>query len=137
MSLLVERLAGLRRHLDHLGDLRPRVASPDALRRDLSLHNNILFSLLIICQSVIDLASEVSSRRGLRFGDYTEAVQNLAAFPEFPPETIRSLERLPGFRNALLQGCVTLDYQRVVDALDQLQPIEEFLKVVRRMEAGQ
>lgn len=135
MSLLVERLAGLRRHLDHLRDLRPRVADPDSLRNNLSLHNDVLFSLLTVCQSVIDLASEVSSRRGLRFGDSTEAVRNLAAFPEFPEETVRHLERLPGFRNALLQGCATLNYQRVVDALDQLQPVEEFLETVRRMGA--
>lgn len=136
MSPAAERLAELRRHLDHLRDLRPRVAGPDSLRRDLSLHNDVLFSLLTVCQSVIDLASEVSSRRGLRFGDYTEAVRNLAAFPEFRTETVRSLERLPGFRNVLIHEYATLDYQRVVDALDQLQPIEDFLEAVRRMEAG-
>lgn len=135
MSPAAERLAELRRHLDHLRDLRPRVAGPDSLRRDLSLHNDVLFSLLTICQSVIDLASEVSSRRGLRFGDYTEAVRNLAAFPEFRAETVRHLERLPGFRNVLIHEYATLDYQRVVDALDQLQPVEEFLEAVRRMEA--
>lgn len=136
MSPAAERLAELRRHLDHLHDLRPRVTGPDSLRRDLSLHNDVLFSLLTVCQSVIDLASEVSSRRGLRFGDYTEAVRNLTAFPEFRAETVRSLERLPGFRNVLIHEYATLDYQRVVDALDQLQPVEEFLEAVRRMEAG-
>jgi uncharacterized protein YutE (UPF0331/DUF86 family) len=136
MSPAAERLAELRRHLDHLRDLRPRVAGADSLRRDLSLHNDVLFSLLTVCQSVIDLASEISSHRGLRFGDYTEAVRNLAAFSEFRAETVRYLERLPGFRNVLIHEYATLDYQRVVDALDQLQPVEEFLETVRRMEAG-
>lgn len=42
MTFLVERLADLRRHLDHLDGLRPRVTGPEALRRDMSLHNNVL-----------------------------------------------------------------------------------------------
>lgn len=36
MTFLVERLAELRRHLDHLAELQPRVGSAEALRRDLS-----------------------------------------------------------------------------------------------------
>jgi hypothetical protein len=46
MSFLVERLVELRRHLDHLYALRPRVGSAADLERDLSLHNDVLFSLL-------------------------------------------------------------------------------------------
>ena len=45
MSRLVERLAELRRHLDHLRGLRPRVTDAETLRRDLSLHNDVLYSL--------------------------------------------------------------------------------------------
>jgi hypothetical protein len=77
----VERLVELRRHLDHLEELLPRVAGGESLRRDLSLHNDVLFSLLTICQLVIDLAGELSARRGLRFEDYTQAIRNLAVFP--------------------------------------------------------
>jgi predicted nucleotidyltransferase len=44
-TYLVERLVELRRHLDHLGLLRPRVTGREALDRDLSLHNDVLFSL--------------------------------------------------------------------------------------------
>jgi uncharacterized protein YutE (UPF0331/DUF86 family) len=98
MSPVVERLAELRRHLDHLQQLRPQVTGVDALSRDLSLHNDVLFSLLTVCQLVIDLAGELSARRGVRFADYTEAVRNLASFPEFPAALVQSLERLPGFR---------------------------------------
>ena len=43
MSPLADRLAELRRHLAHLGALRPHV-SRDAIERDLSLHNDVLFS---------------------------------------------------------------------------------------------
>jgi hypothetical protein len=70
MSRLVQRLAELRRHLAHLRELRPRVLGAQQLRGDLSLHNDVLFSLMQICQLVIDMASDIAARRGLRFEDY-------------------------------------------------------------------
>jgi uncharacterized protein with HEPN domain len=71
MTFLVERLAQLRRHLDHLRELRPRVPGRAAL------------------------------------------------------------ERLPGFRNVLIHEYVALDLERVVEALNDLEPIEEFARLVR------
>ena len=136
MSHLVERLTELRRHLDHLREIRPRVGSAADLRRDLSLHNDVLFSLLTVCQLVIDIAGELSARRGQRFADYTESVRNLAAWPEYPDRLVRDLSRLPGFRNVLIHEYVTLDFERVVEALDRLQPVEEFTEITRRLEAG-
>jgi uncharacterized protein YutE (UPF0331/DUF86 family) len=136
MSPAVERLVELRRHLDHLEELRPRVAGGESLRRDLSLHNDVLFSLLTVCQLVIDLAGELSARRGLRFEDYTQAIRNLAAFPEFSPELVGDLERLPGFRDVLVHEYVALDLGRVVEVLDRLGPIATFAEVVRRIEVG-
>jgi uncharacterized protein YutE (UPF0331/DUF86 family) len=134
MSRIVERLVELRRHLDHLREIEPRVTSAEDLRRDLSLHNDVLFSLLTICQLVIDLAGEISARRGLRFENYTEAVRNLASAPEFPAALVRDLERLPGFRNVLIHEYVSLDMERVVVALRHLQAVEEFAGIVLRME---
>jgi len=67
VSYLVERLAELRRHLDHLIALRPRVRSPSTLQADLSLHNDVLFSLLMVAQLVIDIAGDLAARHGLRF----------------------------------------------------------------------
>ncbi len=133
MSFLAERLAELRRHLDHLRELRPRVSRRQDLERDLSLHNDVLFSLLTVCQLVIDIAGELSARRGERFEDYTQAVRNLAKDARFPPELVRQLEPLPGFRNVLIHGYVALDLDRVLEALDQLQPVEGFLEIVRRL----
>jgi uncharacterized protein YutE (UPF0331/DUF86 family) len=135
MSRLVERLAELRRHLDHLHEIRPRVTGAEILRRDLSLHNDVLFSLLTVCQLVIDLAGELSARRGLRFEDYTESVRNLEDYPEIPGKLVRELEVLPGFRNILIHEYVTLDFDRVVAALEHLQPVEEFTEIVRRIAA--
>ena len=135
MTWLTERLAELRRHLDHLRELRPRVPGREALERDLSLHNDVLFSLLKICQLVIGIAGELSARRGDRFEDYTEAIRNLARDDRFPAGLVGQLERLPGFRNVLVHEYVALDLQRVVEALDELGAIERFLEIVRVLES--
>lgn len=136
MSHVIDRLVELRRHLEHLRELRPQITGPADLRSNLSLHNDVLFSLLMVCQLVIDLASELSARKGLRFADYTEAVQNLASYPEFPRTIARDLEKLPGFRNVVIHEYVTLDYARVIEALDHLDPVEQFLETVRQIEAA-
>lgn len=83
---LSERLVELRRHLDHLGSLRSHARSREDLERDLTLHNDVLFSLLTVCQLVIDIAGDLSARRGDRFEDYTQAIRNLARDAAFPAE---------------------------------------------------
>jgi uncharacterized protein YutE (UPF0331/DUF86 family) len=130
-AYIVERLAELRRHIDHLQELRPRVSGREDLERDLSLHNDVLFSLLTVCQLVIDIAGELSAQRGDAFEDYTAAVRNLSRDERFPADLVRQLALLPGFRNVLIHEYVALDLERVVEALDQLDPIERFLEVVR------
>ena len=135
MSPVVERLVELRRHLDHLKELRPRVTSAEALRRDLTLHNDVLFSLQTACQLLIDIAGELAGRRGQRFEDYTEAVRSLTAYPEFPDRLVRDLEPLPGLRNVLIDECVARDLDRVIPALARLAPLEEFAEGVRRLES--
>lgn len=133
MTFLVERLAELRRHLEHLRHLRPRVRVT-TLERDLSLHNDVLFSLLTICQLVIDVAGELGSRENRRFETYAQAIRNLRADARFREDDVEILERLPGFRNILVHEYVALDMQRVVEALDQLDPVERFADVVAGIE---
>ncbi len=135
MTFLVERLADLRRHLEHVEALRQRVTAPEDLTRNLSLHNDVLFSLLTICQLVIDISGELAARRGDRFEDYVGAVRSLLNDDRFPPELVRELERLPGFRNIVVHEYVALDMRRVVEALDRLAPIRTFVEVVARIEA--
>jgi uncharacterized protein YutE (UPF0331/DUF86 family) len=137
MSQLVERLAELLRHLDHLREIRPRVASAEALQRDLSLHNDVLYSLLTVCQLVIDIAAELGARRGLRFETYTDAVRALAEIPEIPEALVGQLVPLPGFRNVLIHEYVNLDFDRVLEALDGLEPVATFAAIVRRIEASE
>lgn len=135
MSPLIDRLSRLRRELDHLREIRPRVTDPESLSEDLSLRNDVLHSLQVVCQAVVDIASEISARRYLRYQDYTQAVQNMAAIPEIPPATARVLAKLPGFRNVLVHEYLALDYSRVIEALDNLDPVEEFARIIARMEA--
>lgn len=134
MTFLVERLAELRRHLDHLRELRPRIGDAAALERDLSLHNDVLYSLLTVCQLVIDIAGELSAKNNRRFETYAEAIRNLSADSRFPAEVVHALERLPGFRNVLVHEYVALDMRRVVEALDNLGPVERFADVVASIE---
>ena len=135
MTFLVERLTELRRYLDHVRRLRPRIPGRAALERDLSLHNDVLFSLFTICQLVIDIAGELAARRAERFEDYTQAIRSLVRDSRFPPALVSELERLAGFRNVLVHEYVALDMDRVVEALDRLEPVEQFLEIVRQIES--
>jgi len=137
VTFLVERLADLRRHLDHLRTIRPRVTDAARLASDLSLHNDVLFSLLVVCQSVIDVAGELAGRRGIRFQDYAGAIRALRQIEGFPPDLIEGLLDLPGFRNVVIHEYVDLDYTRVIEALDRLDPLDRFLRAVAAIESGE
>jgi uncharacterized protein YutE (UPF0331/DUF86 family) len=134
MTFLVERLAELRRHLDHLAAVNARPVDRSALERDMSLRNDVLFSLLMVAQLVIDIAGELSTRQGIRFEDYTEAVKNLGHDHRFTHEIVDALALLPGFRNVVIHDYVVLDLDRVVDALQHLDPVRQFLSVVVEIE---
>lgn len=90
----------------------------------------------MVAQLVIDLAGELSARRGERFEDYTEAIRNLARDDRFPADLVLELERLPGFRNVVIHEYVALDLDRVVEALRRLDPIDRFIAIVRDIEGS-
>jgi uncharacterized protein YutE (UPF0331/DUF86 family) len=133
---IAERLAELGRHLAHLREIRDRVRSAADLERDLSLHNDVLFSLLSVCQAVVDVAAELSARKGERFEDYAGAIRNLVRDKAFSEELVDQLVPLADFRNVLIHEYVALDLTRAVEALDRLGPVAEFLETVRRKELG-
>ena len=136
MTFLVERLAELRTHVRHLRDLAPRVTGRTALEADLSLRNDVLFSLLMTAQLVIDIAGELAARRGDRFEEYREAIRSLGRDERFSPELIAALELLPGFRNVVIHEYITLNLERAVEALQRLDPIERFIEIVSAIEGG-
>jgi uncharacterized protein YutE (UPF0331/DUF86 family) len=135
VTFLLERLAELRRHLAHLRDIRPRVTHPAALDVDLSLHNDVLYSLLTVAQIVIDVAGELSAREGHRFEDYPTAVRNLTRLG-FPANVVAELALLPGFRNVLVHEYVGVDYEVVIRALDNLEPVDSFLRIALEKTEG-
>lgn len=128
MTFLVERLKELRRYVDHLQRIRSRVHGPDDLAKDLSLRNDVIHSLLMVAQLVIDIAGELSARNGLEFEDYTTAVRNLSRVGHFPDELVERLALLPGFRNVIVHEYVALDLTRAVAALSDLGPLDEFIR---------
>lgn len=130
MTYLIERLGELRLHLEHLAGLKPRVRRPSDLEANLSLHNDVLFSLLTVAQLVIEIAGELSAREGLPFEDYATAVRNLSRLEGFPTEMVDELARLPGFRNVLIHEYAELDYELVIRALEHLGPVREFVRTV-------
>jgi uncharacterized protein YutE (UPF0331/DUF86 family) len=136
MVTVLDRATVLREHLDHLRDLRPRVTGPEVLRGNLSLRNDVLRSLQVVCQALFDIAGDFSVRRGLRFKTYSEVIRNLSAFTEFPASLAQDLEALPDLRDMIVHRFSTLDYTRVVEALDHLEPIEQFVEIVQRIEAA-
>ena len=46
----------------------------------------------------------------------------------------RLAELLPGFRNVLIHAYVALDLDRVVEALDRLEPVARFIDIVSRLD---
>jgi uncharacterized protein YutE (UPF0331/DUF86 family) len=72
----------------------------------------------------------------LRFETYADAIRALSATGDFPAQTVRILARLPGFRNVIVHEYVSLDYERVIEALDNLEPVEEFARIVAGLLAG-
>lgn len=135
MTFLIERLVLLDRHLGHLRTLRPRVRDAKQLAGDLSLQNDVLHALQAACQLVIAIAGELSARRGLKFEDYTAAVRNLSAYPEFPADVVTELARLPSFRNVLIHQYLEFDLNRAVEALGRLDVVERFMQIVRGIDS--
>lgn len=136
MSPLADKLAELTQLLGHLQTIRSRVGGTEALAGDLSLRNDLLFSLLMVSQLVIDVCSSLSVTAGLTFDDYTQAVRNVRRLHWMPDDVADALERLPGFRNVVIHEYTELDYELVVRALDRLEPIERFARLVAEQELG-
>ena len=127
---MADRIAELRAQLEHLRLLQARVATAGQLKQDISMRNDVLFSLMMAAQLLIDISAQLSSEMNAPFGDYTEAVRNLGRLAWIPEGLVGTLERLPGFRNIVIHEYVGLDYDLVLAALGRLEPLEEFVRLV-------
>lgn len=94
----------------------------------------MLFTLLTTAQLVIDIAGELASRRGERFESYRESIRKLSADRRFSTDLTTRLERLAGFRNIVVHEYVGIDSQKVIDALNDLGPVDDFLRIVSDVE---
>jgi len=61
----------------------------------------------------------------------TQAVRNLSHDPRFSPELVERLAQLPGFRNVVIHEYTQIDFDRVVEAVNGLGPVEEFIAILR------
>jgi uncharacterized protein YutE (UPF0331/DUF86 family) len=135
MTFLVERLAELGRYLVHGQMLAGRMRDEAALEHDLTVRNDVVHTLFLIAQLVIDIAGELASRHGARVENYKQAIRGLANVPEFPNELVAQLEPLAGFRNIVVHEYISLDLQQVIAALRQLERVQQFLSFVSAHEA--
>jgi uncharacterized protein YutE (UPF0331/DUF86 family) len=133
MTFLATRLGLLRLHLAHLRTLETRVSDARALANDLSLQNDVVHSLFMVAQLVIDISGELSARAGLAFEGYREAIENLRLIG-YADDLVAELAPLAGFRNAVVHGYLMLDRDRVVAALRRLDPVERFVQLVAERE---
>lgn len=136
MTFLVERIAKRRRYVEHAERLRGRGVDRRKLAEDLTLRNDVLFTLLTMARLVIDIAGELCARRGVRFDTYREAIRHLSDDPRFPADLAATLERLAGFRNIVVHEYIGIDDAKVVEALNELEPVRRLLELVERSEAG-
>jgi uncharacterized protein YutE (UPF0331/DUF86 family) len=136
MTFLIERLGELRGHVDHVRELAPRLTDRSVLEADRALRNDVLFSLLMIAQLVIDISSELAARRGERFEDYREAIRTLGRDGRFPADLVAELEQLPGFRNVVVHEYLALNLDRAIDAVRRIEPIERFIAIVAELESS-
>jgi uncharacterized protein YutE (UPF0331/DUF86 family) len=134
MTFLVERIADLERYLAHARTLSRRVKDATALESDLTTRNDVVYTLFMIAQLIIDIAGELGSRRGARVENYKQAIRSLSSDPEFPSELVPELEPLAGFRNIVVHEYIGLDPERVLAALHQLDRVQRFLDFVRARE---
>ena len=130
-SAVAARLEEMRRHLEHLRKIRLRAQSGEEFAQNLSLHNDVLFSRLTICQLAIAVAAELRAQRGEPVEDHMRALRSLVGDRRFSAEVVRELERLLCFRNVLIHGDAPLDTDRVFEALEGIEPLEGFVETVR------
>jgi Uma2 family endonuclease len=122
MTYLVERLAELRRHLDHLRELAPRVENREALARDLSLHNDVLFSLSTIRLGPKDVPQPdlhlrfAASAQNRTEGRYLDGPPELVAEIALSSASIDLHEKLESYRrHGVLEYTVWRVHDEAVD----------------------
>ena len=121
----------------YVHDLRT-LGRPDDLATDIREQRFTLHTLQLAAQAALDVASHIVSDDRLGEPETGRDLFGLLARHGWiEGELAARLEDMAGFRNVLVHEYVALDLQRVVDALDELDPLERFLEIVVEMESGE
>jgi len=129
---LHSKLAALRRYIGLLETLRER--SLDQVRADPFLQGALERYLFLAAQSAIDLAELLCALKGLgRVDSMSRGFRILEESGILPHELTTSMQKMVGFRNALVHGYENLDYQVIEDVLTvKLEELKRFGDLVEK-----
>lgn len=125
--------------LDNLSDLRryQRDVSRERLHADRDAQHLVLHSLYLAVQACVDLAMHLGADAGLpQAQSYQHAFKRLGESGAIDKDLADRLAGWAGFRNVLAHFYPIVDYNRVYDALSELDDLEEFARIVARVLQG-
>lgn len=127
---LHSKLAALRRYLQLLETFQDR--SLDEVRADPFLQGALERYLFLAAQSAIDLAELFCVLKGLgRVDSMSRGFAILEESGVLPHELAVSMQKMVGFRNALVHGYENLNYQVIEDVLSvRLDELKQFGNIV-------
>lgn len=127
---LRSKLAALRRYVGLLETFRAR--SLDEIRADAYLRGALERYLFLAVQATIDLSEMLCALKELeRPASMSRGFSILEAAGILPPDLSLSLQRMVGFRNALVHGYENLDYSIIEDVPRvRLGELEDFGRIV-------
>lgn len=127
----VRRLLGVL--LDCIADLERYKANVgrEQLESERDVQHMVLHALYVATQSAIDLAMHVAADAGMpQATTYQQAFQHLADAGWLDRVLASRLAGWAGFRNVLAYSYAVVDYARVFDALNEVDDLEAFARVV-------
>jgi len=119
--------------LDCLSDVRRYRAelTRDQLKAQRDTQHMVLHALYVAVQSAVDLAMHLGASEGLpEAATYQDAFRRLADAGLIEGGLAERLAAWAGFRNVLAHLYAAIDYDRVYDALGEIEDLERFARAV-------
>lgn len=133
LDVIENKISTIRQSLHVLQDYR-QVRAAD-LKADLKIRGIVERYLYIATQATIDLAETIIAYKKLRKPrNYKEVFEILEESDLLPSPLARKLIDMVGFRNTLAHVYDNVNYEIVVDVLqNRLKDIEDFLKIAEKV----
>jgi hypothetical protein len=125
-----QRIAFAREYLGQLRRVRPRVASAATLAEDWEVRSTVMFGLLRVTQASADVAGELAAGGRLAPELESELLQRLRVLPVIADLSVTRAEELLARKEELAVACLWLDFERAAAALDHLDEIDDFLRIM-------